>query len=151
MDNKNIDYHKLNPSEQKGYISKNGYRVIQDRDYKKRNRNKSDTYEQRWVWEHYHNCCLTKWAEVHHLNGDKLDNRIDNLQAVMRSEHKRLHWLGNQLQKKDMTGRFCQICGSTETYIKKDGWPQWFDLPDGGHMCRKCHDKERWLKKKNKK
>lgn len=34
---------------------------------------------------------------VHHINGDKLDNRIENLQVVTRSEHNKLHnFLVNQ-------------------------------------------------------
>lgn len=28
---------------------------------------------------------------VHHINGDKLDNNIDNLQLVTRSEHNKIH------------------------------------------------------------
>src|SRR5215204_6381703 len=124
MVNNNIDYTSLNPSAQKGYINHNGYRVIYDPKHQKMNgRKKGDIYEQRWVWEKFHNCCLTKWAEVHHLNirglsilENRLDNSIDNLNAIIRSEHRRLHWLGNQLQKKDMTGRKCEICGNDKTY-----------------------------------
>lgn len=29
--------------------------------------------------------------QVHHINGDQLDNRVENLQAVTPSEHRRIH------------------------------------------------------------
>jgi len=34
---------------------------------------------------------------VHHINGDKLDNSLDNLMAMSRSEHSRLHYPEKEL------------------------------------------------------
>lgn len=34
---------------------------------------------------------LTSQEVVHHVNGDKLDNRIENLQLMSRSDHMKLH------------------------------------------------------------
>ena len=34
---------------------------------------------------------------VHHINGDKIDNRIENLQVMSRSEHSRMHTIGKKL------------------------------------------------------
>lgn len=55
--------------------------------------------------------------------------------------------------KKDMSGRWCGVCGSGETYIKKlkNGKlsPQWYGNEIDGWKCRKCRRKELW--KNNKK
>lgn len=32
--------------------------------------------------------------EVHHRNGDKTDNRLDNLEVISHAEHTRRHWSG---------------------------------------------------------
>jgi len=59
-------------------ISKDGYRSIRiDGKYIR---------EHRYVWEK-HNGVLPKNWIVHHINGDKLDNRIENLAAMSRKQH----------------------------------------------------------------
>jgi hypothetical protein len=78
---------------------------------------------------------------IHHINGNPLDNRIENLQLVTRSEH-------NILEKiKDMSGRFCNICKTNETYIRKSGCPSWYDDIEG-HLCDICYDMIKYYRKK---
>lgn len=47
--------------------------------------------EHRLVYEEYYKCCLLKWIDIHHINGNRQDNRIENLEAITRSEHGGFH------------------------------------------------------------
>ena len=78
-----------------GYVRKDGYRIISVRGEQR--------LEHRYVWEQCHKKIIPEGWQVHHINFDKLDNRIENLQAIPNSEHQKLH---NQFQKFDSKGKF---------------------------------------------
>ena len=65
-----------------GSVSTQGYRV--------RWRDKKLCLEHRLVWEAIHGP-IPEAHSIHHLNGDRLDNRIENLELLSASEHGKLH------------------------------------------------------------
>ena len=73
-----------------GTICKNGYRMITI--------NNRRVYEHRLVWEQ-HNGEIPKGYQIHHINGDKLDNRIENLEMISNSEHQKQHSKNNNFGK----------------------------------------------------
>ena len=56
-------------------------------------------YYARKAWESYHKACLLPGIQVHHRDGNALNNAIDNLIACTPEEHKEFHrQLGHKIQ-----------------------------------------------------
>jgi hypothetical protein len=102
--------------------------------------------EHRLVMEEYLGRFLTRKEEVHHIDGNKENNRIGNLMLFPNSsEHSRYENTGLKRGNKiliDMSGRVCLLCNSVETYIKKgNGRPQWKKYKNG-FICSRCYMKK---------
>lgn len=59
------------------------------------------------AYEIYHNIVVPKTLEIHHINENTLDDSIENLQLVTKSEHRIIH---NRTVGRIIT-RVCKYCG----------------------------------------
>lgn len=99
---------------------------------------KGYVFEHRLIMEQFLGRYLTKTEQIHHINGNRTDNNIDNLMLFPNhAEHKKYE------MTIDMSGRYCLLCKSKNTAIqKRNGRPNWFKYQDG-FICQKCYSKSR--------
>lgn len=138
------------------YINQYGHVMIRS-DTKLHDKHQGYIQEHKDVMQKHLGRELTKDECIIHINGNVQDNRLENLKLVTRSEEISI------INKKDMSKRFCYLCGSYSTYQRKDnGRFTWYYINvEGkiggirdeekiiGYVCVNCYAKSK-RKSKNK-
>lgn len=62
-----------------------GYNVVKVYNHPKSYQN--NIKEHRLIYEQYYRCCLLSFTDIHHIDGNKRNNDINNLLALSHSQH----------------------------------------------------------------
>lgn len=105
-----------------------------------------------YVYQEYHQCCMLKWGEVHHIDPVRegyCNNMPWNLMGMMSNSHTRYHNLNTKTYKRKNRSHYkCSLCSSDKTYVQKDGIPKWISDRIDGWLCVNCYER---IKRKIKK
>lgn len=111
--------------------------------------------EHRFIWEQHNNAMLLPWATVHHINHEKKDNRIENLEVFIRGKHSDLHL--KEKRDNEISKRKCCYCGGgTRLRIRHcRGYVYYYSdwnrnpLNRSEWLCSKCYLNQ-WYGRKHK-
>ena len=87
---------------------------------------------------------LLETEHIHHLNGDRMDNRVENLQIVTNSEHHAIH---HRDKRNTETHKACPKCNQV---LLRSEFHKNKSRPDGCRIrCKTCTRKEnnQWRKR----
>jgi hypothetical protein len=96
---KGSKHYRYNPYR----VTKDGYRLVSVGKSHPLNCGRGYALEHWLVWVSAGNPIPSRSENIHHINGDKLDNRIENLSLIDAREHARQH---AKEKTRDKNGRF---------------------------------------------
>ena len=102
--------------------------------------------QHRKVFEDYYRCIVLPWGDIHHKNGKKDDNRIENLEGMVHGRHSSSHHPTNwRLGGRDSipSDRICSSCGMKNTYVDRYGYAKWCKDGRDGFYCTSCYKRSR--------
>ena len=91
----------------------------------------------KYLYTSYYNCDVAEGDHIDHINGDKMDDRIENLQAISGTYNRQ-----KDHKHKEMVICVCPVCGTEFLFNKRD-------LPFRPNPCcsRRCGGiKSHWKK-----
>jgi len=114
-------------------VSKGSYNYAVVPEHPNRSKN-NYVLEHRIVMENYLGRLLESNEVVHHINGDKKDNRIENLEIHLHKEHAKLHGAKNGHQ---MVILKCPWCGTVFSRRKNRSYL----VKHNKYQCNCCSNK----------
>ena len=69
----------------------------------------------KYLYTSYYKCNVAKGDQVDHINGDKMDDRIENLQVISQ-----LYNIRKDRKGKEMIERICPVCGERFLFEKRN-------------------------------
>ena len=94
-------------------INKDSRRVAVLRNYK--TKTSSTMSYAKYVYTSYYHCDIPKGDENDHINGDKMDDRIENLQVISQTYNRR-----KDHKHKEMVEMICPICKTKFLFPKRN-------------------------------
>ncbi len=115
-----------------GTITSHGYKEIRV--------NGSRIYEHRYIWEFYYGP-VPKGYNIHHVDEDKLNNAIENLEVLPHGSHSRKHQIARKLKLGTTeTHKYCPACDAVKPRFE---FGRHRLTPDGQRWCcRICNNKK---------
>jgi hypothetical protein len=136
-----IQHGKTSSNWKGGRIVKRNYVLIWSEEFGR----ESDKYilEHRLVMSHHLGRRLLPSEHVHHINENRQDNRIENLQILSCSEHARKHANEQWKEHKDRAiknqSRVCQICKTDKSLSEFYNCKRFF--LGKTYVCKECQKK----------